>query len=268
MIRTRSALGGAPELVALEGAGGGVSGRLVAFDRVGGVRGVVPAVRVLVADGQALVRAGFRVLLERDGGVCVVGEASTGEEAVLLAGRLRPDVVIIDAALPGLDCARATGRMSADSRVAVMVLAASEHDERVFVALRAGARGLLLKDAEAGELLRAVVLLARGDALVSPGLTRRLIAELSLHPDPQLPSGELLDELTRREREVVGLVGMGLSNADIAQRLVISPATAKTHVSRAMVKLGARDRAQVVALAYHTGLAVARAQATAPHAAA
>ena len=245
------------------------AGTLVAFDRRSGARfdgraAAAPAVRVLVADGQALVRAGVRALLEAGGRIGVVGEASTGEEAVALARRLRPDVVLIDATLPGLDCVQATGRMLADPGVAVMLLTASELDERIFDALRAGARGLQLKDTDPAELVRAIELLARGDALLSPSLTRRLIAELASVPDPQLPSCELLDELTPREREVVALVALGLSNADIAERLVISPATSKTHVSRAMLKLGAHDRAQLVVFAFHAGLAVPRAEATAP----
>jgi DNA-binding NarL/FixJ family response regulator len=182
-------------------------------------------------------------------------------------GRLRPDVVLIDATLPGLDCVLTTGRILSDPGIAVMLLTATELDHRSFAALRAGARGLLLKDTDPAELVRAIELLARGDALLSPSLTRRLIAELASIPDPQLPSSELLDELTPREREVVGLVALGLSNADIAERLVISPATSKTHVSRAMLKLGAHDRAQLVVFAFHAGLAVPRIEAAAaPHA--
>jgi DNA-binding NarL/FixJ family response regulator len=247
---------------------GASSGTLVAFDRrsrfhVDGRAVAAPAVRVLVADGQALVRAGFRALLEADGRIGVVGEASTGEEAVELARRLRPDVVLIDATLPGLSCVEATGRMLEDPDIAVMLLTATELDDRIFATLRAGARGMLLKDTDPAELVQAIELLARGDALLSPSLTRRLIAELATIPDPQLPSSELLDELTRREREVVALVAHGLSNADIAERLVISPATAKTHVSRAMLKLGAHDRAQLVVFAFHAGLAVASAEAAA-----
>jgi DNA-binding NarL/FixJ family response regulator len=272
MIRTQSAPDAMPELPASNGTDSdGTSGRIVAFDRhtrarLDGRAGAAPAVRVLVADGQALVRAGFRALLESGGRISVVGEASTGEEAVAEARRLRPDVVLLDATLPGLNCVEATGRMLADPGIAVMLLTASEQDERIFATLRAGASGLLLKDTEPAELVRAIELLARGDALLSPRLTRRLIAELSSVPDPQLPSSELLDELTPREREVVGLVALGLSNPDIAERLVISPATSKTHVSRAMLKLGAHDRAQLVAFAFHAGLAVPRTQAPAPDA--
>jgi DNA-binding NarL/FixJ family response regulator len=267
MICTQSAADPIPELPASNGThGDGTSGAVVAFDRrpragLDGRAGAAAPVRVLIADGQALVRAGFRALLESRGRISVVGEASTGEEAVAEACRLRPDVVLLDATLPGLNCVEATGRMLADPGVAVMLVTATEQDERIFATLRAGARGLLLKDTEPAELVRAVELLARGDALLSPSLTRRLIAELASVPDPQLPSSELLDELTPREREVVGLVALGLSNPDIAERLVISPATSKTHVSRAMLKLGAHDRAQLVAFAFHAGLAVPRTQA-------
>jgi DNA-binding NarL/FixJ family response regulator len=211
---------------------------------------------VLVADGQALVRAGLRALLESGGRISVVGEASTGEEAVAEACRLRPDVVLLDATLPGLNRVEAIRRMLADPGIAVMLLTATGQDDHIFPTLRAGASGLLVKDTEPAELVRAVELLARGDALLSPSLTRRLIAELAAVPDPQLPRSELLDELTPREREVVTLVALGLSNRDIAERLVISPATSKTHVSRAMLKLRARDRGQLVAFAFHAGLAV------------
>jgi DNA-binding NarL/FixJ family response regulator len=269
MIRRQSAIDAMPALPVSNGTDGdGTSGRIVAFDRHRSTRrdgraGVAPVVRVLIADGQGLVRAGFRALLESGGRISVVGEASTGEEAVAEAGRLRPDVVLLDATLPGLDCVEATGRILADPSIAVMLLTATEQDERIFATLRAGASGLLLKDTEPDELVRAIELLARGDALLSPSLTRRLIAELASVPDPRLPSSELLEELTPREREVVALVALGLTNPDIAERLVISPATSKTHVSRAMLKLGAHDRAQLVAFAFHAGLAVPRTQRSA-----
>jgi DNA-binding NarL/FixJ family response regulator len=227
-------------------------------------RYLAPTVRVLLAEGQALVRAGFRVLLENDGRIGVVGEAATGEEAVALAHELRPDVVLIDAGLPGLDCVEATSQMCDDLGVAVMLLTGSEGDERNFAALRAGASGLLLKDTEPADLAEAVEALARGEALLSPGLTRRLIAELASRPEPAWRSSDVLDELTAREREVVALAALGLSNGEIAERLVVSPATAKTHVSRAMVKLHARDRAQLVVFAYEAGLVVPRAQPPAP----
>jgi DNA-binding NarL/FixJ family response regulator len=215
---------------------------------------------VLIADGHAVVRAGFRALLEDDQRITVVGEAATGEEAVTLTHRIRPDVVVIDAGLPGLDSVEATGRMFSQSGVAVMLLVASDGDKRVLAALRAGASGLLLKDTEPAELVRAVEALARGDALLAPSLTRRLIAELASRPEPECPSPELLDELTAREREVVALVGHGLGNDEIAERLVVSPATAKTHVSRAMVKLHAHDRAKLVVFAYEAGLVVPRSE--------
>jgi DNA-binding NarL/FixJ family response regulator len=224
---------------------------------------VIPstAVRVVIADGHALVRAGFRVLLERGQRIKVVGEAASGEEAVALTGRISPDVVLIDAGLPGLDSVEATRRMASETGIAVMLLTASEGEERIFDALRAGARGLLLKDTEPAELVHAVDALARGETLLSPILTRRLIAELASRPEPSLPSPALLEELTPREREVVALVGHGLSNDEIAERLVVSPATAKTHVSRAMVKLDAHDRAKLVVFAYEAGLVAPRSEA-------
>jgi DNA-binding NarL/FixJ family response regulator len=220
-----------------------------------------PAVRVLIADGEALVRAGFRALLEGDHGIIVLGEAATGDQAVALARRTRPDVVLIDARLPGLDSVEVTARMLSQPGVAVMLLTASEGDERIFAALRAGASGMLLKDTEPAELVSAVKSLARGEALLSPRLTRRLINELASRPEPACPSLDLLDELTAREREVVALVALGLSNNEIAERLVVTPATAKTHVSRAMMKLNAHDRAKLVVFAYEARLVVPRAEA-------
>ena len=270
MIPTQPAVDAMPALPAPNATDSdGTSGQIIAFDRhtrarLDGRAAAAPAARVLIADGQALGRAGFRALLEPGGRISVIGEASTGEEAVAQAHRLRPDVVLLDATLPGLDCVQATSRMLADPGIAVMLLTTTEQDERIFATLRAGARGLLLKDTEPADLVRAIELLARGDALLSPSLTRRLIAELASAPDPQLPSSELLDELTPREREVVALVALGLTNPDIAERLVISPATSKTHVSRAMLKLGAHDRAQLVTFAFHAGLAVPRTQGPTP----
>jgi DNA-binding NarL/FixJ family response regulator len=217
------------------------------------------AIRVFVADGQALVRAGVRLLLEGDDRITVVGEAATGEETVALVEQIRPDVVLMETRLPGLDSVETTRRIVSESGVAVMLLTAGESDERIFAALRAGASGLLPKDTEPAQLVQAIEALAQGEALLSPGLTRRLIDEFAARAEPACPSPELLDELTAREREVVGLVALGLSNEEIADRLVVSPATARTHVSRAMVKLRARDRAKLVVFAYEAGLVVARA---------
>jgi DNA-binding NarL/FixJ family response regulator len=171
---------------------------------------------------------------------------------------------MVDSDLPGLDSVEAIGRMVSQLGVAVMLLVACDGDERILAALRAGASGLLLKDTDPAELVQALEALARGDALLSPSLTRRLIAELASRPEPDCPSPELLDELTSREREVVALVGHGLGNDEIAERLVVSPATAKTHVSRAMVKLNAHDRAKLVVFAYEAGLVVPRSEASVP----
>ena len=218
------------------------------------------AIRVLVADGQALVRAGVRLVLEADERITVVGEAATGEETVTLVEQIRPDVVMIDTRLPGLDSVETTRRTVSEWGVAVMLLTAGESDERIFAALRAGASGLLPKDTQPTQLVEAIAALAQGEALLSPGLTRRLIDEFAARAEPASPDSELLDELTAREREVVSLVALGLSNGEIAEKLVVSPATAKTHVSRAMVKLRARDRAKLVVFAYEVGLVVARAE--------
>jgi DNA-binding NarL/FixJ family response regulator len=227
---------------------------LDSFRRERGGAASTAAIRVVIADGQALVRAGFRVLLERRAKIAVVGEASDGDEAVELARRTRPDVILMDVNLPGRDSVEAT-RMLTEADVAVMLLTGSAGDERIFPALRAGASSLLLKDTEPTELVRAVELLARGEALLSPAIARRVIAELVARPEPRLPDSDQLGELTAREREVMALVALGLSNEEIAGRLVVTPATAKTHVSRAMVKLHARDRAQLVVFAYEAGLA-------------
>lgn len=218
------------------------------------LRAVRQSRRVILAEGEALVRAGLRALLEEDGTVTVVGEAATGEETLALAGELNPDVVLVDAGLPGLDSVETTRRLLAGSGVPVMLLTTSETDQHTYAALRAGASGVVLKDTEPSELVRAVAVLARGDALLSPGFTRRLIADFASRPEPSQRGDERVAVLTSREREVVGLVAMGLSNGEIAEELVLSPATARTHVSRAMVKLGARDRSQLVVFAYETGL--------------
>jgi DNA-binding NarL/FixJ family response regulator len=214
-------------------------------------------VKVLLVDDQTLVRAGFRVLLERGGEVEVVGEAADGAEAIEAVRRLRPDVVLMDIRMPVLDGLEATKRIVADERlggVRVVMLTTYELDEYVFEALRAGASGFLLKDIDPADLRQAVRVVAGGDALLSPSVTRRLIAEFAARAAPRRADPERLAPLTEREREVMALVGGGLSNGEIARRLFMSPATAKTHVSRAMAKLGARDRAQLVVLAFETGL--------------
>ncbi|MGH9243628.1 MAG: response regulator transcription factor [Acidimicrobiales bacterium] len=213
-------------------------------------------IRVLLVDDQALVRAGFRALLDAQGDIEVVGEASDGEEGVREAKTLVPDVVLMDIRMPGVDGLTATQRIAADERLAqvrVIILTTFDVDEYVFEAIRIGASGFLVKDTEPVELIRAVRAVVAGDALLSPSVTRRLIEEFATRSkDPQLAPA--LDLLTDREREVMALAAGGLSNDEIAERLFMSPATAKTHVSRAMIKLGARDRAQLVVFAYESGL--------------
>ena len=213
-------------------------------------------IRVLLADDQALVRAGFRALLDAQDDIEVAGEAADGHEAIQLAAQLKPDLVLMDIRMPNLDGLDATRAIASDARLAdmrILILTTFDLDEYVFEALRSGASGFLVKDTEPDDLLAAVRTLAHGDALLSPSVTKRLIAEFASRskPPPQHPG---LDELTDREREILALVGAGLSNDEIATRLVVSPYTAKTHVSRAMIKLGARDRAQLVVYAYESGL--------------
>jgi DNA-binding NarL/FixJ family response regulator len=213
-------------------------------------------IRVLVADDQVLVRAGFKSLLAAQPGIEVVGEASDGEEAVRLARELVPDVVLMDIRMPGMDGLEATREIAADQRldgVRIVILTTFDLDEYVFEALRVGASGFLVKDTEPADLIHGVRAVAQGDGLLSPGVTRRLIAEFAARSKEPMPAMEL-DVLTDREREVMALAAAGLSNEQIAERLVVSPATAKTHVSRAMVKLNARDRAQLVVFAYESGL--------------
>lgn len=219
-------------------------------------------ITVELADDQALVRAGFRVLLDGEHDIEVVAEATDGEQAVELARRHRPDIVLMDVRMPRTDGLVATGRITADptlSRTRVIVLTTFELDEYVFGALKAGAAGFLLKDIEPADLIEAVRVAAGGDALLTPRLTRRLIEEYVAQSAAGEHSRDTapLDELTPREREVLALVGQGLSNTSIAERLVLSPLTAKTHVARLFTQLVARDRAGLVVLAYETGLVVA-----------
>ncbi len=217
-------------------------------------------IRVLLADDQALIRAGFHVLIDAADDLQVVGEAVDGAQAVDLARRERADVVLMDIRMPGVDGLEATRRISADEDLAgvkVIILTTFESDEYVYQAIRAGASGFLVKDTEPGDLIQAVRVVARGDALLSPSVTRRLITDLASRPERPPPgdsSKRALAGLTDREREVLGLVAEGLSNDEIAARLFLSPLTSKTHVSRIMTKLDARDRAQLVVIAYESGL--------------
>jgi DNA-binding NarL/FixJ family response regulator len=213
--------------------------------------------RVALVDDQALLRAGLRALLDAEDGIEVVGEAGDGEQAVELVREERPDVVLMDIRMPGVDGLEATRRIAADPDLAgvkVVVLTTFEVDEYVFEGLRAGAAGFLLKEADPEEIVRAVRVVAEGESLLSPSVTRRVVETFAGGAAPTGPAVSGLDELTEREAEIVALVGTGLSNGEIAERLVISPATARTHVSRAMLKLGARDRAQLVVFAYEAGL--------------
>ncbi|MEU0922459.1 response regulator [Streptomyces cyaneofuscatus] len=213
-------------------------------------------IRVVLADDQTLVRAGFRSILSGEDDIEVVGEAADGEQAVALAHEQRPHVVLMDIRMPGTDGLEATRRITTDPRLAavrVVILTTFDMDDHVYGALRAGASGFLVKDTEPMELLHGVRVVARGDALIAPAVTRRLISEFANRRKQPSPSPRL-NALTEREREVMGLVGSGLSNDEIAARLVLSPATSKTHVSRIMTKLGVRDRAQLVILAYESGM--------------
>jgi DNA-binding NarL/FixJ family response regulator len=215
-------------------------------------------ISVLIVDDQDLVRIGLRTLIDNEDDLVCAGEAADGLAAVAAAREHRPDVVLMDVRMAGVDGLEATRRITADPDLAatrVIVLTTFEIDEYVFSALRAGASGFLLKDTTPVELLRAIRLVAAGDALLAPSATRKLVREfVSMQPRTRRPHPQL-HTLTEREREVLGLVAEGLNNEEIAERLVVSPATARTHVSRAMVKLGARDRAQLVVFAYQSGLA-------------
>jgi DNA-binding NarL/FixJ family response regulator len=213
-------------------------------------------VRVLVADDQALVRGGFRVLIDSAADLEVVGEASNGAEAVAFARETAPDVILMDIRMPLMDGIEATRAIAADPVTAetrILILTTFDLDEYVYEALRAGASGFLLKDTDPEALLDAIRVIAQGEALLAPSVTRRLIAEFARRPARPTAHVADIEHLTEREREVLGLVARGLSNSEIATELYISPATAKTHVSRVMMKLGARDRAQLVAFAYESG---------------
>jgi DNA-binding NarL/FixJ family response regulator len=215
-------------------------------------------IRVALADDQPLVRAGFAMILSAEPDIEIVGEAGDGRSAEALARRAQPDVMLMDIRMPGVDGLEAARRIVADpdlESVRVLMLTTFELDEYVFEALRSGASGFLVKHTEPEELVRAVREVVAGEALLSPSVTRRLIAEFARRsPRPSQLPATALEELTEREREVVSLVALGLNNHEIADELVISPATARTHVSRAMIKAGARDRAQLVVAAYQSGL--------------
>jgi DNA-binding NarL/FixJ family response regulator len=223
-------------------------------------------IRILLADDQALIRSGIRALLEAEDDIEVVAEATDGRQAVALAAEHRPDIALVDIQMPVLDGIEATRQIVADERLArvrVVILTNFGLDEYIFAALRAGASGFLLKDTQPADLLQALRVVMHGDAMMSPAVTRRLISEFTARP-PDAVAAAGMETLTNREREVVSLVAHGLSNDEIAEALVLSPATAKTHVSRAMIKLGARDRAQLVVFAYQTGLVSPRTAGQTP----
>jgi DNA-binding NarL/FixJ family response regulator len=210
---------------------------------------------VVVADDQAIVRAGFRLLIDSEPDLTVIGEAADGAEAVAVVRKTAPDVVLMDIRMPVMDGIAATRLIAADGAVPrVLILTTFDLDEYVFAALRAGASGFMLKDRPPEELLDAIRVIAAGEALLAPNITRRMIEHFIRQPDPLGTPPEVLAELTAREREVLALIGTGLSNTEIAGKLVVSVPTAKTHVSRILAKLGARDRAQLVVIAYQSGL--------------
>ncbi|WP_242907810.1 response regulator [Actinomadura terrae] len=224
-------------------------------------------IRVLLADDQVLIRSGIRSLLDAEDDIEVVGEAADGQQAIALALDHRPDIALVDIQMPVLDGIEATRKIVADPRLAdvrVVILTNYGLDEYIFRALRAGASGFLLKDTHPAELLQALRVAVRGDALLSPAVTRRLISEFVARP-PDVLAAVGMESLTNREREVVALVARGLNNDEIAETMVLSPTTAKTHVSRAMTKLGARDRAQLVVFAYQSGLVSPRDPAQPPN---
>ncbi|MFD6917422.1 response regulator [Streptomyces virginiae] len=216
------------------------------------------AIRVLLVDDQPLVRSGLRVLMADTADLTVVGEAGTGTDGVRLAAELRPDVVVMDIRMPGMDGIEATGLITAETQdVKVLVLTTFDEDDHVYGALRAGASGFAVKDMAVEEILAAIRVIAAGDALIAPGITRRLIADFVRAPGPTAPEARAprpVVGITEREREVLTLVGRGRSNGEIAEELFISAATAKSHVSRLFTKLAARDRVQLVIMAYEMGL--------------
>ena len=217
-------------------------------------------ISVVLADDDELTRTGLRLIIESDPDLTVVGEATDGQEAVHLARALRPDVVVMDIRMPGMDGLEATRRIveAAEDGPRVLILTTFELDEYVFGALRAGASGFLLKRSSPEALIEGIKVVAAGDGLLAPSVTRRLIQEFARQPDPPAPPAAPLGTLTQREREVLALVGAGLSNGELAARLYISEATVKTHVKRILMKLGLRDRIQAVVLAYEAGLVRAR----------
>ena len=227
------------------------------MNAVTGASGPDAPIKVLLVDDEHLVRSGFRILLEVEDGITVVGEAATGAEAVEQARAVRPDVVLMDIRMPKMDGIEATRQIATTAglqHVRILILTTYDTDAYVFEGLQAGASGFLLKDAGPAELLHGIRVIAAGESLLAPRITRRLIAQFTAQRTADKAADHRLEVLTDREREVLTLVGMGMSNKEIGAELCLSPATARTHVSHAMVKLGARDRAQLVVVAYRTGL--------------